>query len=42
MKRRTFLGHAGALASMPLVMPYLSHAFPAAAPLRVNGARLNV
>jgi N-carbamoyl-L-amino-acid hydrolase len=41
MKRRTFLGHAGALASMPLVMPYLSHAFPAAAPLRVNGARLN-
>ena len=41
MKRRTFLGHAGALASMPLVMPYLSYAFPAAAPLRVNGARLN-
>ncbi len=44
MKRRTFLGHAGALASMPLVMPYLSDpftAFPAAAPLRVNGARLN-
>jgi len=41
MKRRTFLGHAGALASMPLVMPYLSHTFPAAAPLRVNGARLN-
>ncbi len=41
MKRRTFLGHAGALASMPLVMPYLSHAFPAAAPLRVNGVRLN-
>jgi N-carbamoyl-L-amino-acid hydrolase len=41
MKRRTFLGHAGALASMPLVMPYLSHAFPAAAPMRVNGARLN-
>jgi N-carbamoyl-L-amino-acid hydrolase len=41
MKRRTFLGHAGALASMPLVMPYLSHAFPVAAPLRVNGARLN-
>jgi len=41
MKRRTFLGHAGALASMPLVMPYLSRAFPAAAPMRVNGARLN-
>ena len=41
MKRRTFLGHAGALASMPLVMPYLSHAFSAAAPMRVNGARLN-
>jgi N-carbamoyl-L-amino-acid hydrolase len=41
MKRRTFLGHAGALASMPLVMPYLSHAFPVAAPMRVNGARLN-
>ncbi len=41
MKRRTFLGHAGALASMPLIMPYLSHAFPAAAPMRVNGARLN-
>jgi N-carbamoyl-L-amino-acid hydrolase len=41
MKRRTFLGHAGALASMPLVMPYLSHAFPTGAPLRVNGVRLN-
>jgi N-carbamoyl-L-amino-acid hydrolase len=41
MKRRTFLGHAGALASMPLLMPYLSHAFPAGAPLRVNGVRLN-
>ena len=48
MKRRTFLGHAGALASMPLLMPYLSEAArspfrasPAAAPLRVNGARLN-
>jgi N-carbamoyl-L-amino-acid hydrolase len=41
MKRRTFLGHAGALASMPLVMPYLDHAFPVAAPMRVNGARLN-
>ncbi len=43
MKRRTFLGHAGAMAAMPLVMPYLSHAFAASelAPLRVNGARLN-
>ena len=41
MKRRTFLGHAGALASMPLVMPYLDHAFPVAAPMRVTGARLN-
>ena len=41
MKRRTFLGHAGTLAAMPLVMPYLAHAFPAAAPMRVNGPRLN-
>lgn len=44
MKRRTFLGHAGSLAALPLVAPYLSDAFravPAAAPLRVNGARLN-
>ena len=44
MKRRTFLGHAGSLAALPLVAPYLSdvaRAFPAAAPLRVNGARLN-
>lgn len=41
MKRRTFLGHAGTLAAMPLVMPYLARAFPAAAPMRVNGPRLN-
>jgi len=43
MKRRTFLGHAGTMAAMPLVMPYLSHAFTASAlaPLRVNGGRLN-
>ena len=44
MKRRTFLGHAGMLASMPLVAPYLSgsrFALSSAAPPRVNGARLN-
>ena len=42
MKRRTFLGHAGTLAAMPVVLPYLSGPFTAtAAPLRVNGARLN-
>lgn len=44
MKRRTFLGHAGTLATMPLVAPYLSDLFrpsAAAAPMRVNGARLN-
>ena len=43
MKRRTFLGHAGTLASMPLMLPYLSapHTASAAAPMRVNGARLN-
>ncbi|WP_396200491.1 M20/M25/M40 family metallo-hydrolase, partial [Gemmatimonas sp.] len=42
MKRRTFLGHAGTLAAMPVVLPYLSGPFTAtAAPLRVNGPRLN-
>ena len=42
MKRRTFLGHAGTLAAMPVVLPYLSGPFTAPAePLRVNGARLN-
>jgi N-carbamoyl-L-amino-acid hydrolase len=43
MQRRTFLRHAGAFAAMPLVMPSLSDAWSAAAaaPFRVNGARLN-
>ena len=42
MQRRAFLRHSAALAALPLLpAPALAVRAPRAAPLRVNGARLN-